>query len=280
MGKCNKINETKLLKKILKLKNQKLEILLDKMSPIYDMISDLDKLQSKHNKKLYFNIKILDSSLIIFVEMQEIIKENSLFINKQLRSLTNSTYNYTKILNIIFINLIKHILAYRKIYLFGLIPSANILLRVIIELTELITAMLYKPEIIQKYAEYSKKLLEEGDTKDTSRIWNNYIKPSKIREILKEFESKVLNNEVDIYSKRKNNYNFVSKAVHNEFVASSSYEPEESIKILLLYFNLFFLQINYLFQKQYSIELDNEEKTGDYKLHLDVFYLLFSKFYF
>ncbi len=266
-------DEKQLLLEILKSENNTLEVLIDKMTPIFDLFSaGIDSI-GKNSIANDCNLKVLDSSLIIFLEIIEILKENRKIINIHFEKILNKSNDYEMVLSLLLNNLLKHILAYRKIYSSNFIVSANILLRSIVELSELITAILYKPELLEKYLEYSGLL---ANNQENPSIWYNDLSPSKIKKILAIFDKESCE-DVDISNKRKIYYNYLSKDTHNELLALSFPEEKESIKILLTLFYIFFMQINFLLFNKYQINLVEPQKTGDYILHLKVFYLLFKK---
>lgn len=271
------VDETEILKEVLKLKDKDLSTLTNKLNPVYDLFSQgLNDINISNNKYPQYFIRVLDFSLILYIEVISIIENNHIEINNKIRSLTKNQNEYVTILSWLFNSFVKYILAYRKLYNSGFISQSNIILRSGIELSELIVAILYKPELFDKYIEYSKLLVEENDS--VSKIWYKYLKPSKIRKVLYEFEKEVSSLETNIYKKREHYYDYISKDVHNELIALNSPQPLESLTIILYYCFTFTLQINYLLQNTYNLKFSKNEEIQDYILHLKVFYLLFEKF--
>lgn len=272
---CNRFNESELLKEVLSLKNENINTLIEKLKPILNLFSEgLDKLCFDNTGGYSCDIKILDFSLIIFLELKDIIENNKENINNKIKIHTNKSNSYATIISWLLNSFIKYILAYRKLFTSGLISPANIILRSAIELSELIVSMLYKPDLFDKYIEYSKLLME--DDNNVSNIWYKYLKPSKIRKILYDFENEVSSLETNIYIRRNNYYDYISKDVHNELLALNIPEPLESLTIILYYCFTFILQVNYLLQNYYN--LHSIVKLNDYILHINVFNLLFEKF--
>lgn len=101
------------------------------------------------------------------------------------------------------------LLAIRKMAYCGFTNQMRVMSRYFIETSELIIALLYDPKLYSIYM---------SDEDDDYNKWKKYFTPNKIRQILSNFENESTNFELNLDNFRKDNYSFLSKTAHNDFL--------------------------------------------------------------